>query len=169
MVKKYLSSSIILAAFCLSASLLSSCSEAMSGMEISTIEIKASPEKVFDYVKDPANMAKTYSPIKSVTNIQGQGLGQTFDWTTEWKGMKGQGHAVVTVFEPNRKVVIDSTCGKTITYILTPVSDGTRLTLSVRHAEELPVGGKPVKQWLVKELRQSFDDVLKNIKTAVEK
>jgi len=158
-----------LVVLCLGALLLMSCSAAMSGLEVASIEIKAPPEKVFNYVSDPANWKGTYEPIKSVSNIQGQGLGQTFDWTTEWKNIRGQGHAVVTVFEPNRKFVAESTCGKTITYILTPTPDGTKLTLSVRHAEELPVGGKPVKQYVLKELRKSFDNMLSNVKTAVEK
>jgi len=149
---------------------LAGCAATMSGVEIASIEIQAPVEKVFDYVADYNNLPHYITEVKSVSNIQGQGLGTTFDWTVDWKGHRSEGRMVVVDYVPNSKIVLNSTCGKIITEIFQPAPDGgTRLIVSVMFASEVPIEGKPVKKFVVKATREMFEGMLQNVKAEMEK
>ncbi|OGP56025.1 MAG: hypothetical protein A2V67_13860 [Deltaproteobacteria bacterium RBG_13_61_14] len=149
---------------------LAGCAATMSGVEIADVEIQAPVEKVFDYVADYNNLPHYIPEVKRVSNIQGQGLGTTFDWTVESKGHRSQGRTVVVDYVPNQKIVLNSTCGKIITEIFQPLPDGgTRLIVSVFYAAEVPIEGKPVKKIVVKGTREMFEGMVQNIKAEMEK
>jgi carbon monoxide dehydrogenase subunit G len=153
----------------LAALMLSSCAATMGGVVMSSAEIKAPVDKVFNYVADFRN-AKEYIPgVESVSNITGQGLGTTLDWRLTYKGQHASGRMVVTDFTPNQRIVLNSTCGKIITILFSPAADnGTRLTVSVMFASEVPVEGKPVKKIVVAGTQEMFDGMVRNVKKAVE-
>jgi carbon monoxide dehydrogenase subunit G len=153
----------------LMALILSSCAATMGGVVISSAELKAPVEKVFNYVADFRN-AKEYMPgAESVSNITGQGLGTTLDWKLNYKGEHAEGRMVCTDFTPNQRIVLNSTCGKIITILFQPTDDGgTRLTVSVMYSSEVPIEGKPVKKIVVTGTQELFDGMVENVKKAVE-
>lgn len=97
-----------------------------------SIVIQASPERVFDYITDPANLAAFQGsvvraelegdgPARVGSRIKGASkiLGRTFDWTME-----------VTEHDRPRRSALKSVEGKinfSGAYTLTPEGDGTRL------------------------------------------
>ena len=95
-----------------------------------SIIIAASPQRVFAYIEDPANLpsyqatilrAESDGPAAVGTRIRGTSkiLGRTFDWTME-----------VTEHESPTRFALKSVEGKisfSAAYTLSPEGDGTRL------------------------------------------
>jgi len=177
--KKFLGA---LAVMALGLGLLGSCAatktnsavETLADSIIDSIEIKAAPAKVFNYLADPMSLMAYYPNMKSVTNIQGQGLGATYNWTLDRQGEIIIGQAVCADYVPNQKLVFFTslpyaTVLESWTFLITPTAGGTRLTAIMQSVAENPVMSPSDRQRVAKAFRQEVQTVLKNIKTAVEK
>jgi uncharacterized protein YndB with AHSA1/START domain len=149
--------------------------ETLADSIINTIEIKAAPEKVFNFLAEPRSMTAYFPNMKSVTNVQGRGLGATFDWTLDIQGKIVNGQAVYADYIPNQKLVLttslpNATVLESWIFLITPTaSGGTRLTAVMQSVAENPVMSPSDRQAVARSFRQEVRTVLNNIKTEVEK
>jgi len=160
---------VLIGALCLAASLLAGCATTMGGMLIKEIDIDAPVENVFARVADVENLGKDAPGVESITNVRGHGLGMTFDWAIEAKGVRTEGSMVMVDYVPNQRIVLHSTCGKIITILFQPIDkDRTRVILSVMYATEVPVEGKPMKKLVTSATSELFEGMLENLKAELE-
>ena len=178
--KKFLGA---LAVMALGLGLLGSCAatktnsavETLADSIIDSIEIKATPAKVFNYLADPMSLMAYYPNMKSVTNVQGQGLGATYNWTLDRQGKIIIGQAVCADYVPNQKLVFftslpNATVLESWTFLIAPTPNGgTRLTAVMQSVAENPAMTPSDRQAVAKAFRHEVQTVLNNIKTEVEK
>ena len=138
--------------------------------EMASIEIKAPVEKVFSYMEDTNNMLAYFPGTKSVTNVQGKGLGMTFQWEGDFGGKPTQSQDLVTDYVPNQRVVITDSLGDTWTAIYVPGAEGgTKLTMLLQGFPQVPEITDAIQKDVSKQYQQLLQAILNNIKAAVEK
>ncbi|HUT52008.1 MAG TPA: SRPBCC family protein [bacterium] len=170
MKRKSMKRKIAAGAMILTAWIMCSCAATMSGVVIADVKINAPVEEVFAYLADCRHLPEYIPEVVSVRNISGEGQGMTFDWTIESKGTRSEGRTVVVDFVPNQRIVWNTTCGKIVTLLFQPAPDGgTRLTLSVMYASEVPIEGQAVKRYVDNSTRAMFEGMLRNVKAELEK
>ena len=141
----------------------------LSEISISSVEIAAPPEAVFSYVTDPAHYSEW--EWSKISNVQGQGLGQTMDWSIEFLGDKLSGHSVVVDYIPNQKwgAAWNGDFHGTDTWLFVPAGAGTKLIFIQYGAA---VGQDMTKEaWdaVVQEAKKNIERALQKIKAATEK
>ena len=145
--------------------IISSCTSTMGGVETASIEINAPVEEVFKHVSDPDNLPHDVDVIESVSNVQGEGQGATFDWIVSGGGGRYPGKAVVTDSVANQKMVFMTTCGKEITILFMPAQGGgTRLIITLQYDAEVPATGKKVRGIVKERVQGMLDGWLANVK-----
>lgn len=149
--------------------------ETLADSIIKSIEIKATPAKVFNYLADPRNMTAYFPNMKSVANVQGRGLGATFDWTLDIQGKIVVGQAVYADYVPNQKLWMTTSLPtgsilESWIFLMTPTADnGARLTVVMQSVAENPAMSPSDRQGVAKAFRQEVQTVLNNIKSEAEK
>jgi len=138
--------------------------------------INAPPERAWDYMfKQGEGCVLDQSgekyvcerwPELEVTDLQGEGVGQTYNWTFQ----KYRGEGVVAVNIPNRKRVDiwsgDMDC--TTTVLMAPHEKGTKFIMILEYSLDLPKGTGILKKQAAKEMEKNTDQALKVIKEKVE-
>ena len=147
------------------------------GKVTGSIEIEASPEKVFDFVISE----KMNDPTKEFyegkwTSAGPVGVGSTAHYVGMHKHNKGEEwNAKVTEFAKNKNLTMHLTGAnkrshdETLIYMFEPTVKGTKMTLTLDY--EMPysvlgrlIDGLLVKNWLEKEINK----VMENLKKALE-
>ena len=134
-----------------------------------SIHIDAPVERVFDHVKDPRNFVAADPEPVELTNlsITPEGVGST--WQTSWRAFGRPAHGVWTRQEylPNECIVDRVSTGATWTFITTPDSTGTTLTLAFTFTTKWPLANTIIT-WLLPTQDQQFDQMLINYKRALQ-
>ena len=135
-----------------------------------SIEIEASPEKVFAFIIDHKNMNEIYpkgGPQGEPTSKGPVGVGSTSHWVGTAGGTQQEFDMEITEFVKNKKIasrVIGASKLKgSFSYTLEPTAKGTKLTFSMDYKLPYSVLGK-----LVDKLKVS-KDIEKNIGAMMEK
>ena len=139
-----------------------------------SIEIKASPEKVWPMVRFD-KLAEWYAPIKKVesTSKEKNKVGATYHVVGEAAGVKAEYDAEITESIENEKGVWRSTGGNFTgigSVTLSPTKAGTKVTMAIDYELPYSILGKLIDKLRVhKELEKSFDVGLKKLKDTLEK
>lgn len=134
-----------------------------------SIHIDAPVEQVFDHVKDPTNfVAADPEPVELThLSITPEGVGST--WQTSWRAFGRPLRGVWTRQEylPNERIVDHVSTGATWTFITTPDSTGTTLTLAFTFTTKWPFANTVIN-WLLPTQDQQFDRMLANYRQALQ-
>lgn len=167
---------VLVAALALGALFLPACaSKTWSGGGTFSIVINAQPEKVFAYLENPKNEFEWSSGLKSL-DCEGSGLGKTCRSKSELFGQTSETKSVVVDYVPNQRTVTTYVTSNgdlawTGTAIYLPHPQGTKLILIGEcYSYQLPsLLSKMPHAAVQSEIEKLWSDMLKNIKTAVEK
>jgi uncharacterized protein YndB with AHSA1/START domain len=136
-----------------------------------SIEIEASPEKVFAYINDDKTLNEVNKDVKVETTSEGPvGVGTTRHFVGS---AGGKWDTEITEFVKNKKVA-QHTIGKgdmkvTDSWTLEPTARGTKLTTSMDYELPYSLLGKLVDKVRVsKFIEKNLDQMLDNIKKALE-
>jgi uncharacterized membrane protein len=138
------------------------------------IEIKATPEKVFNYIKDLEKQPDWMASIKShkITSERKEGVGITTHCVTEPAGRRMEYDSEVTEWEENRRLAWE--CRPPMknkgSFTLEPIDDGTRVLFEMEY--ELPywlLGIIIDKIKVRKEIQESISKDLENLKDILER
>jgi len=136
-----------------------------------SIEIEASPEKVFTYINDDKKLNEVNKDVKVETTSEGPvGVGTTRHFVGS---AGGKWDMEITEFVKNKKVA-SHTIGAgdmkvTDSWTLEPTAKGTKLTASMDYELPYSLLGKLVDKVRVsKFIEKNLDQMLENIKKALE-
>lgn len=132
-----------------------------------SIVVDAPVERVFDYLKDPAQ--SWGDMVTKVHNIKAtpEGVGTTFEWESKMFGFHVSGINEVTEFVPNQRLVITASKGFVFSFTLEPAGTGTKLTFT---EADVPANWAEAAFDAVamKLTERDIDTFLASVKTAVE-
>ena len=139
-----------------------------------SIEIEASPEKVFTFVNDPKKMndaMKGWAEGESTSKVVG--VGATMHYVGVAGGSQAEWDMEVTEFVKNKKVAMRtigaSKFKMTNSWVLEPTAKGTKSTFSMEYEVPYSVLGKLVDKLKVsKDMEKSISKMLENMKKALE-
>ena len=102
-----------------------------------SIHIEAPVEKVFDFFKDPRNMAEgAAGPEVKDFKMTDEGVGTYYSWVFRIAGLPIEGFDVYTEFIPNQRIRDRSSSSMTRDFIFSfePEGSGMKLTVETGHA-----------------------------------
>ena len=141
-------------------------------VEAATV-IRATPEKVFHFIAIPENGPRWQEGAVStrVTTPGPVGLGSEMEHEARWLRIRFPTAAVVTVYEPPRRLGYDITTKLSpkpslMRYAVEPTEEGTKLTIS----NEAPVSGwmKPFEALLQRNVQAMFERDVAHLKALIE-
>ena len=140
-----------------------------------SIEIEASPEKVFTLINDLKKMnalSKGFAEGEYISKGP-VGVGTTMHYVAKAGGQQSEHDMEVTEFVKNNKVVAHtigaSKLKMQMSYTLEPTAKGTKLTFSVDYELPYSILGKIVDKLRVsKDMEKSIERMLRNTKNALE-
>jgi hypothetical protein len=138
-----------------------------------SVLIMANADKVFQFIAAPENGPRWQEGAVStrVTTPGPVRLGSEMEHIGRWLGMRIRTHAVVTVFEPVSGFGYDITTALSskpsrMRYLLEPVADGTKLTLT--NEATLPRFVLPFAPLLQRSVQRMFDRDVGRLRGVVE-
>jgi uncharacterized protein YndB with AHSA1/START domain len=136
-----------------------------------SIEIEASPERVFTFINDDKKVNEAFKTVKVETTSAGPlGVGTTRHFVG---AAGGKWDAEVTEFVKNKKIA-SHTIGKgdmknTDSWILEPTAKGTKLIVSMDYELPYSLLGKLVDKVRVSRvIEKDIDQMLESVKKALE-
>ena len=98
--------------------------------------INNTPDAVLAFIADCNNRTKYIPALKSLTNVQGEPGGQSWDWQFEVLGMSFSGTARSTNYQPGRAYAFETQgdLGSQWQYTATAEGDGARLAIHVSYS-----------------------------------
>ena len=139
-----------------------------------SIEIKAVPEKVFNYLKDLEKQPEWMPSFVShkITSERKEGVGITTHCITEPGGRRIEWKAEVTEWEENKKIAWECKPPQKNkgSLAVEPIDDGTRVVFEMEYELPYSILGMIIDRLKVR--REMEDDVskgLKNLKGILEK
>lgn len=137
-----------------------------------TIDIKASPQRVYDFLTQPTNLPSIWPNMVSVSNVVARpGGAHDFDWVYKMAGIHLKGHAETLEAIPGKLARIRNESGIKSTFLWTYEGlngTGMRLTLAVEYDIPTPIIGKIAEALLVKLNERDADNMLANLKDTME-
>ena len=137
-----------------------------------TIEIKATAQRVFDFLTQPTNLPSIWPNMVAVSNVVDRGNGaQDFDWVYKMGGIHFKGHAKTEEAIPGKLARVRNDAGIPSTFVWKYEGlngSNTRLTLSVEYEIPTPVVGKIAEVLLTKLNERDADTMLANLKDTME-
>jgi carbon monoxide dehydrogenase subunit G len=145
------------------------------GKSTTSIEIEASPEKVFAFIISEKMNDVTKDFIESKLTSAGPiGVGSTVHYVGVGRN-KGEWDAEVTEFVKNKKLTMRTigaskrALNSTNSFTLEPTTKGTKVTYSIDYEMPYSILGKLIDELMVsKNLEKSNRTVLENLKKALE-
>lgn len=137
-----------------------------------TTTVEAPVKKVFDYVLDPRNLWTVPEVALAQVDIKPDGVGTSAKLWGHFLGFHIEGDLkYAEVVRPERVVITISFFMEHPTWTLTfePVDGGTKVTMQGEWHVRIPAVGKPYETMLAKEHGPFVDEILGNIKGALEK
>ena len=134
------------------------------------IDIHAPVTNVYAFLKDPSKLTSWMTSLGEVSNVQGEGVGQTYDWTYKMAGIPLKGSTKVVEDVPNERVKTQSTGGIDSTFLFTFASDGetTKLNMRIEYKVPVPVIGAFAEKLIVGRNQRESQINLENLKELVE-
>lgn len=131
-----------------------------------TVEIKASPEAVFDLISKVENFCQFSSTIETIKPIDGD----AYHWVVRIGGMVLEWDTVVTACSRPQYFAWRSISGVSNegSYTLTPTSSGTLVTLSMKYRLANPLAEKVIKLVTTRLIQRIASEVLMNVKNQIE-
>ncbi|MBW2523345.1 MAG: SRPBCC family protein [Deltaproteobacteria bacterium] len=135
-----------------------------------SISIKTTPDKVYAYLKDPNRLSEWMASLSEVRNIEGEGVGQTYEWTYRMLGVPLDGNTTVLEDVANEHIKTETKGGVVSTWVFDLSSDGdtTTLTLGIEYTVPVPVLGKLAEKLVISRNRRETETNLANIKEILE-
>jgi uncharacterized membrane protein len=136
----------------------------------SSIIVDAPVEKVWSLLIDTEKLPEWMPLLMDVSDIQGEGVGETFKWTYKFIGIKFEGSSTVEERITNQKSVVKSKAGieSIWTWGLTPDGNATKVALLVEYTIPIPVLGKFAEGFVVKQGNRDIKFTLENFKNFLE-
>jgi uncharacterized membrane protein len=135
-----------------------------------TVHINVPPEQVLEAVLDVSGFPEVIPSLEKVWDIQGHGVGCTYQWQYRMSGVSFEGGAEITEASPQRMVV--KTSGgipSTWVYEFSPAAGGTDLKLSVDYTVPGAALGAIADKLIVERQNQKeVNESLTNIKARLE-
>ena len=150
------------------------------GKVTKSIEIEASPEKVFAFMCDLEKMneitkgSHTSSFVESVYTSKGPiGVGTTRHTVGKFGGQRAEFDMEITEFEKNKKLSIRTIGSSKFkwhgTDVLETTAKGTKLTSNIDYEPPYSVIGKIIdKLWVHKDIEKGIERSLNDMKKALE-
>lgn len=139
-----------------------------------SIEIKATPEKVFNYIKNFEKQPEYMPGIKehTITSEKKEGIGTTSHCVTEAGGRKVEWDGEITEWEENKKLAWR--CKPPLknkgSFTLEPTDEGTRVTFVMEYELPYSIIGKIIDKIKVsKEMEEGVSKGLEKLKDILEK
>lgn len=137
-----------------------------------TITIYAPVEKVFSYLEDPINLLEIWPSLMEIKDVQRlpNGVGSNWHWVYKMAGMRFEGNCEVAEYIPNRRIVMKTKGGieSTQTATLQPDSGGTKVIDEVEYTVPIPLLGKLIETFIVKQNEHEAELFLANLKVRME-
>lgn len=135
-----------------------------------SIEINAPVGAVYDYLKDPNHLVEWMTSLTEVRNIEGEGVGQTYEWTYRMVGVPLKGRTTVLEDVRNERFKTETSGGVTSTWVFEMKSDGdsTTLRMQIEYTIPVPVLGKLAEKLVVNRNQREAETNLANIKDVIE-
>jgi len=136
-----------------------------------TIIINAPAEKVFAYAIVPTNLPEIWPSMVEVKDVQPSTAGgYNYGWVYKMAGMRFEGASETTEYIQNKRTVVKSIKGIQSTFTWTYQADagGTKLTVEVEYTIPVPLLGKLVEAFIVKQNEHEADVMLANLKARME-
>ena len=136
-----------------------------------TITINAPVEKVFGYVSEPTNLLEIWPSLVEVKDVQRlPNGGHSFRWVYKMAGMRFEGSSEITEYVANQRAVTKTKGGieSIHTAIYQPEAGGTKVTIEVEYTVPIPLLGRLVEAFIVKQNEHEAEVYLANLKARME-
>lgn len=136
----------------------------------SSIHVNVPPEQVTDALLDVAATAEWTPSLEKVWDVQGHGVGCTYQWQYKMGGVSFEGSAEVTEATPDH-FVLKTSGGIPSTWIweLTPAGRGTDLHLTVEYTVPGSVLGAIANKLVIERQNQKeTEQAIANLKARLE-
>ena len=135
-----------------------------------SIVIGAPVEKVWGLIINAEKLPEWMPLLIDVSDIQGEGVGETFKWTYKFLGIKFNGSSTVEDRITNQKNVVKSKAGieSIWTWDLSSEGNNTKVNLVVEYTIPVPVLGKFAENFVVKQGNRDIKFTLENLKNVLE-
>lgn len=136
-----------------------------------TTEIAAPVEKVFAFYSDPANSPQVWPSLVDVRNVSYEGgRPTTYEWTYKMAGVRFDGTGIITAYEPNRLVTLETTGGIKSRQHMTYEQRGdvTVLQEEVEYEVPIPLLGRLAERVLLRMNERELQTLHANIKELME-
>ncbi len=135
-----------------------------------TLIIEAPPEKVFARFADPMNMLEDSANFVDVTDVTGEGVGESFKFVYKMAGIKFTQTFTYTEYVKNERLASKFEGGITGTtsWNIEPQNGGSKLTVVIDYAVPIPLVGKIAESLLAKRNEREWDAILANAKDTIE-
>jgi uncharacterized protein YndB with AHSA1/START domain len=135
------------------------------------ITIKAPPKEVYGFFEDPTHLPEIWPSMIEVTNVEilKEG-GYRYHWMYKMAGKKFTGTTVTKQFIPFEHIVdkVEGEIPGTFDWKFFPVTEGTKVQLTVDYTLPKPLLGKFAEPFLVKLNEREAGLVLTNLKDRIE-
>jgi len=133
-------------------------------------QIKASVEKVFEYVSDPMTTLEWIPSMMEVSDVTGSGADLHYHWKYKMVGIPFDGESSFREYVPNERTVVEGKGGipNKITWTFKPHESGTKANIEVEYTIPVPVLGKFAEKLVRKRNEREVDMWLQNVKERLE-
>jgi uncharacterized membrane protein len=138
---------------------------------VKSIVIGASAEQICGYLNTPTNLPEIWPGMVEATDVQSlPNGGKRFHWVYKMAGMRLEGDSEDTEFIANELVVSETRGGirSTVTWMLRPEGDGTKVTFDVEYTVPVPLLGKLAEAFIVRVNEHESETLLANLKARME-
>jgi coenzyme Q-binding protein COQ10 len=135
-----------------------------------SIHINVPPEQVMDALLDVAAAPEWTSSLEKVWEVQGRGVGCTYQWQYKMGGMSFEGGTEITEVTPNR-LAMKTSGGIPSTWVwtLTSADGGTDLHVTIEYTVPGSVLGAIADKLVIERQNQKdTNQTLANLKTRLE-
>jgi hypothetical protein len=137
-----------------------------------TIDIKAPPQRIYEFLAQPPNLLSVWPNMVSVSNVlRGKGGANDFDWVFKMAGVQLKGHSTVEEAQPAKLVRYRNKGGVPSTFLWTYTGlngSGCRLGVTVEYDMPRNVIGRIAEAIVAKINERDLDTMLGNLKDVME-
>lgn len=137
-----------------------------------SILIHASVTKIFEYLLDPHNQLDIWPSLVEIRDVSilPEGTGSRYHWVSKVAGIRFEGVTEVVEIEKERRIVLKDGGGftgvRTVTF--EPGKDGVRVVFESEYSLNVPMLGKLIESFVIKESEKEAEVVLANLKARME-
>jgi hypothetical protein len=136
-----------------------------------SIQIDASPERVYDFLNVPENFLIVWPSMVEVAHVKPNSLGANdFDWVYKMAGVRFHGHCQIVDAQRGRLQLAKNEGGipSSFRWTFETRGGGTFLNVDIEYTIPTPIIGKIAESVVVKMNEHEIELLLANIKQNVE-